>query len=105
MAGRVFPAAWQGYRRRNRVAVLALVGGLPLAFAAAIAVKLVFGGGGEALLVSAVLLWCALWGWAAIRVARWPCPRCGAPWLSNQEARIGAPRACAKCGLGLYAEP
>lgn len=104
MTRRAVPCSWQGYRRRNRVAVLALVAGLPLAFAVAIGAKLVFGGGGEVVLLSAVLLWCVLWGWAAIRVARWPCPRCGSPWLSNQDARIGTPRACATCGLGLYAE-
>lgn len=99
------PRSWTSYRKRNWLAVGLLLGGLPLAVALAIATRVVFHLEGDAALILAVLAWCCAWGCAAIRVVRWPCPRCGAGWLASQEARLGAPRRCAKCGLGLYEEP
>ena len=97
--------SWTLYRKRNWLAGGLLIGGLPLAVAIAIVAKVYFNFVGEFVLILAILIWCCAWGWAAIRVARWPCPRCGNPWLSNQEIRIGAGRQCAKCGLSLYEEP
>ena len=61
--------------------------------------------GTEFVLIATVVIWCAAWGLAAFRLARWPCPRCGIAWLSSQEVRLGASRRCGKCGLGLYEKP
>lgn len=105
MRTHTIPPSWQSYRNRNWLAVGLLVGGLPGAFLVVIATKIVFLLANDLVFIAAILLWCIAWGWAAFRVARWPCPRCGAAWLSNQEVRIGAPRKCANCGLGLYEEP
>lgn len=105
MRSRPIPESWRGYRHRNRIAALLLVAGLPLVVVLAIAAKILLGALSEFFFVGAVILWCAVWGYAAIRVSRWPCPRCGQPWLSNQEVRLGAPRVCANCGLGLYEAP
>lgn len=102
---RTIPQAWQGYRTRNRVATALLLAGLPAAFAVVVAVKIAFGGTGEFMLIASITLWCVAWGWAAVRVARWPCPRCNVPWLSNQEVQFAATRKCANCGLSLYEEP
>lgn len=105
MHSQSIPESWRGYRQRNRVAVWLLVGGLALAVVVAIAVKVLLGASGEFIFLGTVVLWGAAWGYAALRVVRWPCPRCGQPWLSNQQARLGAPRVCANCGLGLYEAP
>jgi len=100
------PQAWQSYRRRNWLAVVVLIGGLPGTFALVIAAMLLFHlPQSDLALFLVVGLWCIALGWAAFRVVRWPCPRCGAAWLSNQELRLGARRACANCGLGLYEQP
>ena len=105
MTKKVTPLAWQGYRRRNWLAAGLLVGGLPAAFAVAIAASIAFEPASEFVLFAAVLSWCLAWGWAAFRVARWPCPRCDIPWLSSQEPRLGVPRRCGRCGLALYEAP
>jgi predicted RNA-binding Zn-ribbon protein involved in translation (DUF1610 family) len=105
MLFRTIPQSWLSYRCRNRVAVALLVVGFPLVVALAIGVKVLLSDASEFFFVGAVVVWCAAWGCAAFRVARWPCPRCGQPWLSNQEPQLGARRACKNCGLGLYEAP
>lgn len=102
MLFRPIPETWRGYRRRNRIAMLLLVVGFPLGVMLALVAKAWLGLANDWVFIGAVLVWCAAWGYAAIRVARWPCPRCGKPWLSHQEVRIGVRRACGNCGLGLY---
>lgn len=98
-------SSWLVYRQRNWVAMGLLILGLPATMVTTVALKFIFGFANELIFVSAVVLWCIAWGWAAFRVSRWPCPRCGKAWLANQEACIGAPRQCAACKLGLYQEP
>ena len=105
MRTRSIPSSWQSYRSRNWLAAGLLVGGLPGAVLVVIGAKVAFHLASDLFLLAVILLWCIAWGWAAFRVARWPCPRCGTAWLSNQEARLGAARKCATCGLGLYEEP
>ena len=105
MRSRPIPESWHSYRRRNRIATLLLVAGFPFMVVLAIGAKILLGASSEFVFVGAVVLWCVAWGYAAIRVSRWPCPRCGQPWLSNQEVRLGAPRVCANCGLGHYESP
>ena len=105
MRSRPIPESWRSYRQRKRRAVWLLVAGFPLAVVFAIAAKVLLGASSEFVFIGAVVLWCAAWGYAAIRVSRWPCPRCSQPWLANQEARLGAPRVCANCRLGLYEAP
>jgi len=102
---RAIPPSWQSYRSRDRLAVGLLVGGLPGAVVLVIAAKVVFRLSNDFVFIAVMLLWCIAWGWAAFRVARWPCPRCGVAWLSNQDARLGTPRRCASCGLALYEQP
>jgi len=102
---RRIPKSWHSYRKRNWAATATLVIGLPLTFLISIAIKGLLGIQSELLLLGSLLLWAVVWAWLAIRIARWPCPKCGVAWLSNQEVRLGAPRACSKCGLGLYDEP
>jgi hypothetical protein len=103
---KMIPSAWRPYRERNRDAVLGLLLGFPTTFAVAFLVAQFLP---EALvpllLIGAVVLWAVFWGALAFRVVRWPCPRCGVAWLSNQEARLGVKRCCAKCGLALYEQP
>ncbi len=99
------PKSWHSYRRRNWAATATLIIGLPITFLIAIAVNALFGTQSGLLLLGSLLLWAVVWAWSAIRIARWPCPKCGVAWLSNQEVRLGAPRVCSNCGLGLYEEP
>ncbi len=99
------PTAWREYRRRSMVASLGLVLGLPAVFAVSIALKLWPVHDPEGVFILLVILWAIFWGGSAIRLVRWPCPRCGKPWLANQEAALGATRCCAHCGLALYESP
>jgi ribosomal protein S27AE len=46
--------------------------------------------------VALSLLWFAV---AAFRLLRWPCPRCGRPFLASQDPWE---RRCGNCALGLY---
>jgi len=94
-------AVWDEYRRRHRIAAFGLLG-LPAVVGVAILAKLYVGVDSELLFATLASIWCCIWGWAAFRVARWPCPRCGAAYLANQDPWQ---RRCAKCGLQLYADP
>lgn len=102
---RKIPEPWREYRSRHIVAVSGLLLGLPLAFFIALAWALWVKAYAMAVLTGVMITWCIFWGWAAFRVVRCPCPRCGETWLSNQDVRIGAFRRCAKCGLALYEAP
>jgi len=99
------PAAWRQYRRRNLIATLGLVAGMPCTVALAILLKLWSPEQAQFAFPIIVVVWALLWAWSAFRVVRWPCPRCGRAWLSYQEANLGAERRCKQCGLGLYEAP
>jgi len=74
--------------------------GFPAIVVAAIVLRLIFGVDSQEAFIALALCWCAWWGWAAFRAVRCPCPRCGVPFLANQEPWQ---RRCGNCGLGLYA--
>ena len=82
-----------------------LVLGLPAAIAIAAILKLAGVQFAEAALWCLVVAWTSIWGWSAFRVIRWPCPRCGNPWLAGQNPQLGVKRSCAVCGLELYQAP
>ncbi len=96
------PDSWREYRRRNRMALMIVLGGLCGLFGVALLVILLNIPGGGWVLVGALLLWLFICGRSAFRVVRWPCPRCGVPWLSSQPPEFTRHRKCGKCGLGLY---
>jgi hypothetical protein len=87
------------------VATVGLLLGFPIVVGIAIVSKLWSSANAENFLIALTIIWAVLWGWSAFRVVRWPCPRCGAPWLANQEMGIGAKRCCSNCGLALYESP
>lgn len=99
------PESWREYRRRHLVATVGLLLGFPLAVLLAIALIPWTRQFGEGVLFLITCAWAILWGWAAFRVVRWPCPRCRKTWLSGQDIFLGAPRQCANCGLSLYEPP
>lgn len=105
LAHRGVPAAWRQYRRRNLVATLGLVAGMPCTVALAILFKLWSPAQAQIAFPVLMVIWAVFWGGSAFRVARWPCPRCGRAWLSYQEPNLGAERRCKQCGLGLYEAP
>jgi len=90
--------SWRIYRRLNRTAVVAL-----FLFLVSMTVGDVLGNilGIDSMksMLAVVFLALAYFALAAIRLFRWPCPRCGRPFLENQ-----APWAlsCGSCNLGLY---
>ena len=88
---------WHAYRIRHGIAAGLLLLGLPGVFAIAIAFKLFDISTSQIGLLAIVLIWACLFGCAAFRVVRWPCPRCG--------HRFGGERACTTCGLLLYESP
>jgi len=98
------PESWREYRKRHILAAAGLLLGLPLLAVVGYVGVLWFGPYGVHALIALAVLWAIFWGWAALRVVRWPCPRCGKAWLSHQEPVIGS-RACSNCGLVLYEPP
>ena len=96
---------WSKYRRMHWMASIGLVAGLPTILVINITLK-AFGMPHSTALFSALAaIWAVLWGWSAFRVVRFPCPRCGMAFLSNQELQFETKRCCAGCGLELYAQP
>lgn len=88
------------------MALLGLVVGMPAVVGLCMLGKIFLGGvWWPYVLLVAMVAWATVWAWAAFRVVRWPCPRCGRPWLANQEPRLGVERRCPHCDLGLYEEP
>ena len=94
-------SVWAEYRRRNRVAWLGLVVGLPGVVVVAITLQLLVHIDSIVLFAGLAVAWCAWWGWAAFRAVRCPCPRCGSAYLANQDPWQ---RKCGHCGLPLYAD-
>jgi ribosomal protein S27AE len=93
------PPSWAAYRRRSRIAMFGLLG-FPAIVVFATALRLTFGVNSQIWFVALALCWCGWWGWAAFRAVRSPCPRCGVPFLANQDPWE---HRCGKCGLALYA--
>jgi hypothetical protein len=94
------PDPWREYRRRSRIAMFGLLG-LPLAVVLGVAVGPIFGTSGLVVFIALALAWIVWWPWVAFRLVRWPCQRCGIPYLSYQDPWV---RACSKCGPRLYAD-
>lgn len=99
-----YPERWREYRRWHLLACYGMLG-FPAAVAIAIGLKVWVGTSSEAAFIVPAVAWALLWGWAALRSVRVPCPRCGAPFLSGQEPQFQSKRACSHCGLGLYEQP
>lgn len=105
MRSRPIPDPWYSYRRRNRIAAAVFVAVVPLVALLAVVASFLPEALSGLFSFGVLVLWCAALGYAAIRVVRWPCPRCGKPWLTHQDFRFGAPRKCSNCGLGLHEAP
>jgi hypothetical protein len=99
------PEPWKEYRRRNLVAAFGLVLGYPVVGAMIVAIRIWRPAYADDALLMLTIIWFGFWAWSALRVARFPCPRCGQAWLSSQGAAWGAKRRCSHCGLGLYERP
>lgn len=95
---------WRVYRWRHWAATFGLVLGLPVAVFMAISLREIISQDSGLLVLGTVLPWLALWAWLAFRVVRFPCPRCGIPFLANQEPKMKKNRVCSRCGLKLYQE-
>jgi hypothetical protein len=94
---------WAEFGRRRTIyfATLAapiLAGALALLFD-----RLVGLGGLRAWIVPLVLAFGLAWAALAVsawwRVTRWPCPRCGKPYLFDRSVLSARARACAHCRL------
>jgi hypothetical protein len=99
---RAVPASWREYQRRNRAAMLGMALGMPGITAICVAALLI---GLESVIIvypAALMVWLVWWAISAFRLVRWPCPRCGVPWLSSQPIEFTKHRKCGQCDLGLY---
>jgi hypothetical protein len=94
-------SSWNVFRRRQLVAGAWLVIGLPVAVGIAIALKRFPWATVELTLLPLILLWAAVWLVLCLRVTRFPCPGCGAPFLAGQEPVWSSTRHCTSCGLQL----
>lgn len=96
------PPAWREYQRRNSVAILSFVAGMPAIITVGVLARVLRIPDVLALFPIAMVVWIFFWARAALRLVRWPCPRCKAPWLSSQTVEFSRHRKCGSCGLGLY---
>jgi len=99
-----YPEQWREYRRWHLLASYGMLG-LPATVVIAIALKVWAGLTSPVAFVALAVCWVSLWGFAALRSVRVPCPRCGAPFLAGQEPQFQLRRHCSHCGLGLYEQP
>ena len=100
----MYTQQWREYRRWHRAAVLGFVLGMPGAVLLAIGIRKLTGQETSIVAVATLIPWLVIWAWLAFRLVRFPCPRCGVPFLANQEPEIKTSRVCSKCGLKLYEE-
>ena len=101
-----YTETWAIFRRRNRVAILWLILGLPAFGALSIATAVVFGTKttGPVILFVVMSIWSAIFLILGFRVTRLRCPRCGGVFFSHKEVVHTNTRYCAKCGLKLYSD-
>ena len=97
------PKQWSEYRRRNWIALIYLIFGLPFNFVIAAMLSNFINSAIVAVL--AFLLWIFFIGWFAFKITRFPCPRCTLPFIANQNVSFVKKRCCNNCGLGLYEKP
>src|SRR6266851_4689170 len=102
--------AWRGYKKLWILRLLSLA---LLFLFMVVAVNLgdesVEHGLGRLFLVLGSLAWIAAI-WADIRLSRWPCPRCGKPFIGFELARFltrnrDIRRYCKNCGLEKWEDP
>jgi hypothetical protein len=95
---------WAEFHRRDRMAKGWLVVGLPVMFLVGYATSRLLAIALGTVLVALSLPWSIVFAWFAFRLVRFPCPKCGVPFLAPQEFRFDAHRRCLNCGLGLHEE-
>ena len=81
--------AWDDYRRRRRLLLVAALGWFPGMFVLAAPMCRLLGNG-EAF-VAVMVSWAFFFIAASIRLSQFPCPRCGEPffhtWYTNMHAK------------------
>lgn len=89
--------AWSAYRKKRWVVVLVFLGFLPIGFPLAVALSRLSGSGSAFYMVA--------FGWALalvvvyVRLAFFPCPRCGKAYFSRWWYYNPLSGACVHCGL------
>ncbi len=98
----VYKEKWSIYRRKSGAAMVVLILGLPFIAILCAFLQWFFDVDLRMVFPFFAALWAVLWGFLAYRLVRFPCPRCNAPFLLNQNPEFNLKRACTKCGLKLY---
>ena len=101
-----YQATWAMFKRRNRVAILWLVLGLPALGALSVGAAVLFGTKTTAPAIMFVIMsiWSAIFLILGFRVTRLRCPRCGDVFFSHDGVLLMNTRCCGKCGLQLYSD-
>jgi endogenous inhibitor of DNA gyrase (YacG/DUF329 family) len=95
---------WDGYRVRRNLALAAYGSFLPVC----VGVGMLLGRFAWVLWIAPALLvaWTAFLGYALVRLATWPCPWCGRPFLRGRVSVLWPfVRRCPDCGLPKWADP
>lgn len=95
---------WAKYRILNRLTMLNLIFGLPLIVLICLNMRWYFKIDSSLVFPLMAILWAVSWGLMAFKLIRFPCPRCNAPFLANQTAKLKKDRSCVNCGLKLYGD-
>lgn len=93
---------WDDYRRRRLRLLLVIVFGLPiLALAFFISSYL------QSSLPVVVCIFCfaSLLVWFSVVLSRFPCPRCGKPFIYSNAVRNGFAKKCVNCQLPKWSKP
>jgi hypothetical protein len=95
---------WRTFRRRNRIAMVALGLGILTMVPIALGLNRLLGLDPGFTLLEVAIAWAMVWVCLCFRVTRFRCPRCKRLYFSHQGLGLWSVRKCASCGLKLYAD-
>ena len=95
---------WRALRTRYWVGLAVLLIGMPVTVAIELGADYLFSGRHEELtLIVPGLIWAGTLLWAGLRIARFPCPRCGHRLFAHDSVQLFTHhRECISCGQRIY---
>ena len=98
----IYKDKWSKYRHQNKLVGLNLIVGLPVIVGLCLIARWLFKLDLSIIFPLLAAAWAICWGITAFKLVRFPCPRCGQAFLSNQQPKLQSTRYCSNCGLKLY---
>ena len=98
----IYEKKWDIYRKKSKFVSCFFILGMPAVVLFCILVRWIFDVDLKLVFPFLLAAWAILWGYFSFELIRYPCPRCGMPFLKNQAPGLKNKRNCPACGLGLY---